>query len=90
MLRRALWLLPIVLFACHAFLGSDVEPYQQGYDQAVRDVQRAREQLGWTSELGGSVPNVIEHLPRDTNRSEEWNEGYRQAVREVRDQFKSR
>jgi len=82
MIRRVIWLIPIVLLAANAFLGIRPGDYHTGYDQAVHDLQEARQKMGWASDIGGSILDRIEYLPPEANRSEKWQEGYRQALRD--------
>ncbi len=84
MVRRILWLLPLVLLAAHAFWGFGPGEYHKGYDQAMKDMEHVRENLGWASEIDGSVLDHVQYLPPMFDESEKWQEGYRQAVQ---DQF---
>jgi hypothetical protein len=84
MIRRILWLLPLVLLAAHAFLGFSPGQYREGYDQAMKDMEDVRENLGWASEIDGSILDHVQYLPAMSEKPERWQEGYRQAVR---DQF---
>ena len=84
MVRRILWLLPLVLFAAHAFLGYEPDDYRQGYEQAAQDVERVREKLGWASEVDSAILEHVQYVPSLPDKSEQWREGYRQAVQ---DQF---
>ena len=80
MLRRIIWFAPIILFAAYAFLGTEPGEYRDGYEQAVQDIGEARDKLRWMTERGGGVVQGIESLPLNGDRSEKWNDGYRQAL----------
>ena len=82
MLRRVLWFAPIILFAAYAFFGIEPGDYRNGFDQAVQDIDEARDKLRWMTDAGEGVAQRIESLPLDGNRSQKWNDGYRQALRE--------
>lgn len=82
MLRRILWLLPLALLAAHAFFGFGPGQYRDGYDQAMKDMEHVRDNLGWASEIDGSILEHVEYLPPMSDEPEKWQEGYRQAVQD--------
>jgi len=82
MFRRVLWFAPIILFAAYAFLGVESGDYRNGYDQAVQDIDEARDKLRWMTERGEGIMQSIESLPIDADRSQKWIDGYRQALRD--------
>ena len=80
MVRRIVWLLPLVLFAAHAFLGFGPGDYREGYEQAVDDMEQVRDNLGWAAEIDGDILDSVQYLPSMSAESEKWQKGYRQAV----------
>ena len=55
MLRRIVWLIPILLMAGYAFWGLEWSDYQRGYNQAVRDAKQADQEMGWVVGAGGQI-----------------------------------
>lgn len=104
MIRRILWLAPIALMAGSAFLGWELTDYRQGYRQASEDVEKFKDEYGWMAEAGRSAWDVAGDLPLDQlpldrlpsqfqvdpDRSEKWQQGYREAVAEYLKRQRSR
>lgn len=80
MLRRIVWLLPIVLMAGYAFWGLEASDYQKGYQRALQDAPRLQRELGWVADLGAIVVQSADAYPADPTQPEDWQAGYRQAL----------
>ena len=82
MIRRILWLAPVVLLAAHAFLGLGPGDYRKGYEKAMHDLERMRQEVGVASEVGEGFWNQVQDLAADEEMPDKWRNGYRQALKD--------